>query len=762
MVTEQAQVMQNARRYQTLATELKDIDKTLNDDNQQLASIVEQLQPLRSQYKQQKVQLTDVQLIVEQQKTIMSLSEHRANLKTDQACPLCGSQQHPAIGDYQALSANNGDENEQQSRLKRLTLALEQLEQQGKTLSSAQDRLKEKLNFVGENQAVKQQEQQYLAQQWLTQRTLLGLDVELSEFAQIEAHIQARQQHFEQLNNANSQLQQLKQAQQQQVTLLTGQEKQLLTLSNQSQNQTLQLKQFRQQAEQNKQSLMLKLTQISQEWQKLSTFMQASHLTLPDCFTVFNQVDIDATQTDAAQDKFNALVQLQQAWINELEQQSSAYQTALSAVSIDNEQLQQLQQQRAIVDNNVEQLNTSEQSLKTELNALEQQLTEEKIKRHTLFGEQNTQQVRQQLKQQQQAQEQALLGHQNVLNEQKNLQQNVAGKLHGNVEAINRLTPQQQSANQVWQTQLADSEFATEAETIEQQVQQAKAQLQQAQQQLLQLEQDKALLQEQSHQLVDALQGNESSAAESHDEILKDLLFTQRVEINDQLDIATFDNKAVICAQILKQLQVRQGQLSQQVSQDKQQREEQKSVLANIVNQQAELDDLSHLNGLIGAKDGAKFRRFAQGLTLSHLVYLANQQLNRLHGRYQLQRQQSDNLALEVLDTWQADSVRDTKTLSGGESFLVSLALALALSDLVSAKTSIDSLFLDEGFGTLDNDTLEIALSALDSLNASGKMIGVISHVDALKKRIDVQIEVKKHSGLGVSELADCYRYLDN
>ena len=170
MVTEQAQVMQNARRYQTLATELQDIDKTLNDDNQQLVSIVEQLQPLRAQYKQQKVQLTDVQLIVEQQKTIMSLSEHRANLKTDQACPLCGSQQHPAIGDYQALSANSGAENEQQSRLKQLTLALEQLEQQGKTLSSAQDRLKEKLNFVGENQAVKQQEQQYLAQQWLAQR----------------------------------------------------------------------------------------------------------------------------------------------------------------------------------------------------------------------------------------------------------------------------------------------------------------------------------------------------------------------------------------------------------------------------------------------------------------------------------------------------------------------------------------------------------------------------------------------------------------
>ena len=105
------------------------------------------------------------------------------------------------------------------------------------------------------------------------------------------------------------------------------------------------------------------------------------------------------------------------------------------------------------------------------------------------------------------------------------------------------------------------------------------------------------------------------------------------------------------------------------------------------------------------------------------------------------------------MDTWQADAVRDTKTLSGGESFLVSLALALALSDLVSHKTRIDSLFLDEGFGTLDRETLDIALDALDNLNASGKMIGVISHVDALKERIPVQIEIKKMSGLGVSRL---------
>gem|GEM_PF-5835661 len=106
-----------------------------------------------------------------------------------------------------------------------------------------------------------------------------------------------------------------------------------------------------------------------------------------------------------------------------------------------------------------------------------------------------------------------------------------------------------------------------------------------------------------------------------------------------------------------------------------------------------------------------------------------------------------------LIDTWQADAARDTRTLSGGESFLVSLALALALSDLVSVKTRIESLFLDEGFGTLDAETLDTALDALDALNASGKTIGVISHVEAMKERIPVQIRVRKINGLGYSKL---------
>ncbi len=95
--------------------------------------------------------------------------------------------------------------------------------------------------------------------------------------------------------------------------------------------------------------------------------------------------------------------------------------------------------------------------------------------------------------------------------------------------------------------------------------------------------------------------------------------------------------------------------------------------------------------------------------------------------------------------------MRDTRTLSGGESFLVSLGAGpRRCQTLVSHKTRIDSLFLDEGFGTLDSETLDTALDALDALNASGKIIGVISHVEAMKDRIPVQIKVKKINGLGL------------
>ncbi|MDN5112012.1 SbcC/MukB-like Walker B domain-containing protein [Aliarcobacter butzleri] len=150
------------------------------------------------------------------------------------------------------------------------------------------------------------------------------------------------------------------------------------------------------------------------------------------------------------------------------------------------------------------------------------------------------------------------------------------------------------------------------------------------------------------------------------------------------------------------------------------------------------------LNEMIGSASGDKFAKFAQGITLDQLIYLANKHLQILSPRYELQRSSDSSklLEIEIIDGFQGDVVRPVSTLSGGESFIVSLSLALGLSALASQKISIDSLFLDEGFGTLDSDSLELALNALNQLQSSGKMVGVISHVEALKERIPLQIKV--------------------
>jgi DNA repair protein SbcC/Rad50 len=159
------------------------------------------------------------------------------------------------------------------------------------------------------------------------------------------------------------------------------------------------------------------------------------------------------------------------------------------------------------------------------------------------------------------------------------------------------------------------------------------------------------------------------------------------------------------------------------------------------------------LHELIGSADGKKYRNFAQALSFEILLRQANQQLRKMTDRYILIRDKVQALEVNVIDTYQAGEVRSTKNLSGGESFLVSLSLALGLSHMTSRRVRVDSLFLDEGFGTLDEEALDTALSTLAGLQADGKLIGVISHVPALKERIRAQIQVIPKAG-GRSELA--------
>jgi len=199
-------------------------------------------------------------------------------------------------------------------------------------------------------------------------------------------------------------------------------------------------------------------------------------------------------------------------------------------------------------------------------------------------------------------------------------------------------------------------------------------------------------------------------------------------------------------------LQQEIGRIDQQLKTNEARKKDSKELVQSLDNQRKELNRWKALADLIGSADGKKFRVFAQGLTLKKLTQLANFHLGNLNGRYVILKPDDEDLTLYIMDTFQADNIRSMNTLSGGESFLVSLALALGLSDLAGRNTNIRSLFIDEGFGTLDESTLDLAITTLENLQSTGKTIGIISHVKELKERITTQIQVRK-KGSGFSEL---------
>jgi len=187
---------------------------------------------------------------------------------------------------------------------------------------------------------------------------------------------------------------------------------------------------------------------------------------------------------------------------------------------------------------------------------------------------------------------------------------------------------------------------------------------------------------------------------------------------------------------------------------------EQEKYLAQLKRELAEKEKKAkpflHLNALIGDGLGHKFAKFAQNLSLQHLISLANVRLAKLSDRYSLAATDIEE-DLKIIDRYQGDTVRSVKTLSGGETFIVSLALALSLADMASQNVRLECLFIDEGFGTLDVDTMETALLTLEKLQAdSNRMIGIISHVESLKERITTQIKVHKNNrGHSTIEVVD-------
>jgi len=215
-------------------------------------------------------------------------------------------------------------------------------------------------------------------------------------------------------------------------------------------------------------------------------------------------------------------------------------------------------------------------------------------------------------------------------------------------------------------------------------------------------------------------------------------------------DAATLEAAATALQEERKLAHDHATALKLQLAQDDARRRAAQSMLAEIEQQEEIERRWARLDELIGSSDGKRFRNFAQQFTLDVLLGYANAHLAQLAPRYQLQRIDNPlqpSLGLLVRDLHMGDEMRSVHSLSGGESFLVSLALALGLASLSSNRVRVESLFIDEGFGSLDAETLRVAMDALDGLQSMGRKVGVISHVQEMTERISTRILVQPAAG---------------
>ena len=406
----------------------------------------------------------------------------------------------------------------------------------------------------------------------------------------------------------------------------------------------------------------------------------------------------------------------------------------------------------------------------TQLDQQKEELSEQQQRQQTLEKEQDRQQTR--VQQAQTAEQQF-----NALAEQQQLCQQKLAQLLGEHSSAEQW--QQQLEQAVEQARAAETRTAQELQSVRTQLVQIAAELK-AQQQRLQA------LESEDNDLASKIADWRARHPELDDGGLEDLLRVDDAQLAELRQRLQQNEKAIEQAKVLLQerderLAAHQAQhngnpdaeqlataltdlqnqfnvseqqcaeLRAEQVEDQRRQNANQALAQQIADAYAEYQRWARLSALIGSATGDTFRKIAQAYNLDLLVHHANVQLRQLVKRYRLKRGGS-MLGLLVMDTEMGDELRSVHSLSGGETFLVSLALALGLASMASSTLKIESLFIDEGFGSLDPESLQLAMDALDGLQAQGRKVAVISHVQEMHERIPVQIQVQRQ-GNGLSTL---------
>lgn len=700
LVAKYERLQELAQQHTGQQQKLQSINEHLSQLQQQQEEASITLQDNQAKYKQAEEHLQALQKLVALQQQIQQYEEARHTLTKEEPCPLCGSTHHPfAENDYSFDLPE-----EVQKRDRQLELVKE-LEQRFNQLQLQLGSLEQKLQLGVVAKAETETELQRLGLSFVQLSEGLSQSITIADVAQLAQLKQAQQQSASDLQQQLAQARSLSR----ELESINHQRQQLREAQVQAQAQSNQL----QSSDKLLQNQLQKLQLILADEQE----QQQAHTQTAESFAATFGLKYKS-------DERHTLLQT-------LEQQSLAYTQKHQALESMRGKYVELNAEvknlKANEAHKLKELEERKQALQEE----HEQLTRLKAERYTLFGDKNTEQertlanqelkaratqaeeARRQLLQKQQELQQARARQTECLQQQQQNQSILdelrRGLLHvlqqkgiETIEALSQMLLHRDEADRLANLKAQTEKHLTELRKSLSDVQQELRQLQQMQ------------LTEES---METLQAQHRQKTEQQREFI-----SQRARQQERLD------------------------------QDAQQREKNRELAKQLKTQQQVCHRWSQLADLIGSADGNKFSRFAQGLTLARLVELANRHLQKLNDRYRILKSAAEDLELLIVDMYQAEAVRPMNTLSGGESFLVSLALALGLSDLAGRRTQINSLFIDEGFGTLDADTLDAAVSTLENLQASGKMIGIISHVEALKERISTQIKVQRQAG-GVSKV---------
>lgn len=724
----------DVQTWQTNLQHYQQFVQQLAEGQTQLAQMASQrlTSEQQQQAAEQTVELLNHNLILLAK--IQDLTEERNKLRHGEPCPLCGSTAHP----FATHQPYTPDDTEQQlaiakQRLDDINRQLQQLLLEEHALTNSQQQRNEHLQHLqAHNQRLLNQLQlasQHLIHAQPVQQAIEALasvitpnadnDIAHQALQTLATIIQTQQTNNQQaLAALQDSLMQIEavQSEQQQT------QQQLAKLSEQY-NDVLQQQTLLHNQQQHRQDRIrgIDAQQLVIADKQHQVIQRIDKLLMP--FATRERTFSFATTQDV-----NA--QLNQH-IDTLAQLLQRYQGLETKLSHINDTITGIEQTLTRLVADQQHLTQNQHQVRQRQQALSQEISDLQVQRYALFGEQAVDIVSHALIQ---AKNQALQDYQTsqtAFHEQLSQLQILQQQIASLTTSTTQLKTAQQSLQADIQQRFATLGFVDDADYRT----------------AVLVDTERERLQQLANQLHDSQQRNHN--------LLSEAKRIQQQLLNHPQTALSLEQLLDALGQLQQQFSEQQKQLGaveQQLAANEALKQNQQQLLDAINQQRNHTEEWKALHQLIGSSDGKKFRNFAQGLTFNIMVAHANEQLKKMSDRYLLIADSEQPLMLNVMDNYQGGQIRTSKNLSGGESFIISLSLALGLSNMASHRMQVDSLFLDEGFGTLDEEALDVALDTLTNLQQSGKLIGVISHIQALKDRISSQIQVVPQIG-GISKI---------